>query len=510
MIDLHLTRQRMLEDIGALPEDLGVSVNDLADPALRSAARARLLVRAHQRAEIFDQLKAAFRARFQRVPLEHLDRDLFVLVGKAITNAFNWGNHGDPAKWFTVEVVVTDRGAVVAVSDQGTGFDVQQVLGKYLSDQRYYTHGGRGFSYFAKKTTSLVSYADGGSTILLRFLADPEPGRPLQPDELEAYGPAADARRMGAFLASEVPHFRDSGVPIESCRVYAQSRTNEGADELTYVVRQKDPRNAAAQTTVLTGRLLPQREAEADVAVATQLSRTRPGKDGLRVPKVLGAFRDPPLSLFLLDPTSTLRKVAASLKLASLVKLLITLGLGVASVHQGTVSAETEMGLDETLEKHRSARTRIEGKLPVDRAARVDRCFTRLEERAGPLRSYQPVPIHGSLTWNAIVKAGRKWELYRFERSRLSHPGLDVGAFLADMLRLYVLSGTGDAAYYWRGREAFLQSYFAAAPASWSKDVDWFVASALLERLDRMLRKDEKSWAGKLDAHLVQIEQVLA
>jgi hypothetical protein len=30
------------------------------------------------------------------------------------------------------------------------------------------------------------------------------------------------------------------------------------------------------------------------------------------------------------------------------------------------VSAETEMGLDETLEKHRSARTRIEGKLPVD------------------------------------------------------------------------------------------------------------------------------------------------
>ena len=35
---------------------------------------------------------------------------------------------------------------------------------------------------------------------------------------------------------------------------------------------------------------------------------------------------------------------------------------------------------------------------------------------------------------------------------------IEEHADLADMLRLYVLSGTGDAAYYWRGREAFLQS----------------------------------------------------
>jgi len=508
MIDLHLTRESMLEDIGAVPEDLGVSVSDLADPELRSAPRAHLLLRAHQLDGFFDQLTAAFRARFPRVSFERLQRDLIVLVRKAIRNAFNWGNHGDTTKWLTVEVVFTDRGAVVAVSDEGTGFDVPMILGQFLSDQRYYTHGGKGFAFF-DKTSSLVSYANGGSTILLRFLADPEPGRPLQPAAREAYGPAADARRMGAFLASEVPYFRDSGVPIESCRVYATSRTNEGADELTYVVRQKDPRHAAAQTTVLTGRLLPEREAEADVAVAGQLYRARTGKGSLRVPKALGAFRDPPLSLFLLDPSRSLRKVAASLRLAPLMKLLITLALGLAGFHEGTVSAETEMGLSDTLEKHRSARNRIEGKLPVDRAARVGRCFTRLEERAEPLRSYQPVPIHGSLTWNAIVRVERKWELYRFERSRLSHPGLDVGAFLADMLRLYVLRGKGNAAYYWRGREAFLQFYFGAAPASWSQHVDWFVASALLERLDRMLRKDEQSWEPKLDAHLVQIEQAL-
>ena len=31
----------------------------------------------------------------------------------------------------------------------------------------------------------------------------------------------------------------------------------------------------------------------------------------------------------------------------------------------------------------------------------------------------------------------------------------------------------------------------------------------LLERVDRMLRKDEKSWRPKLDGHLVQIEQPL-
>jgi len=60
------------------------------------------------------------------------------------------------------------------------------------------------------------------------------------------------------------------------------------------------------------------------------------------------------------------------------------------------------------------------------------------------------------------------------------------------------------------GRAAFVEAYFGAEPPPWSKDLDWFVAGALLERLHRMMRRSEAKWAPKVVPLLDEIERTLA
>jgi len=497
----------MLADIGVRESDLQVPPLAPGDPAFLERELARFTVRCHSREELLAQLEPPLRRRFRKVAKQHLEDDLLRPMHKAIGNCERRGNCGDPMKSFAAEVVVTGRGAVVAVSDEGAGFDVEQTVRRFASGERYFTRRGQGIAHFAR-TSSLVSYADGGRTWLLRFHSDPEPGMPLTPDDAVASGPAADADFMRAFLA-RLPLFR--GVALEACRVSAVSRA-PGPVEFAYVVRCRSA-GEAPHAVVLTGRLLPEAAARADVELAARLRADGFGAGrGLRIPRPVGAFRDPSLSLFQLDPTETLRArvnmIAAPGEQAAVLR---TVARGLAALHRSPVRAAAEEPLEEVLARHRAAQQRLSERLPDARSCeRAAACFDRLFARAGRLEPWEPAFVHGTLEWDCIVRSARPWALYRFDRCRLAHPGLDVGVFLADLLRFHVLRRDGIAALWPAGRAAFVDAYFGDRPPPWSKDLDWFVAGALLERMDRMMRRPEAKWAPKVVPLLDEIERTLA
>jgi hypothetical protein len=509
MIQLGLTRVQMLADIGAEASALEAQPLDPDDPAFFERELARLLVRAHHRNELFARLEPALRRRFSRVPSAQLEQDLLIPLRKAIGNCHRRGNHEDPTKWLTADVIATSRGAVLAISDEGAGFDVEEVVRRFERDERYFTREGHGIACFAE-TGSLVSYADGGRTWLMRFSSDPQPGKPLGLDEMAALGPVGDATFMQHFLAREVASFRERGVTLDSCRVYAVP-SEPGASELAYVLRSEQEPNA----TVLTGRLLPAPAARADITVAAQLRAAGVGTSaGLRIPEPLGAFERPSLSLFRLDPSVTFGERVRKLStLAPFALILRAIALGLAAIHMSAVSLETE-SFGAVVERQRNAKARVVARFSGRERERASACFEQLLARTSSLEPCAPVPIHGALEWDCIVSPGdaadERWELYRFDRSRRSHPGLDVGMFVADLLRFHVVREKGDPGLYEAGRAVFLESYFGARPPPWSRDVDWFVAGALLERLERMLRRDESKWGPKVAPLLDEIERTLA
>ncbi len=157
MVDLAATEQQFLADIHY------TNASDVRDtPGFDVPWR----VVGRTPADLFPVLTQTFSACYAHVPTDHLTRDLIDLLKKGLGNAYKWGNGRDQQKELVVTTVMTRLGAVIKISDQGNGFDVPRVV-----RDRSFTHGGSGFTRF-RKTSSVISYADGGRTLLIRFLCD--------------------------------------------------------------------------------------------------------------------------------------------------------------------------------------------------------------------------------------------------------------------------------------------------------------------------------------------------
>ena len=121
--------------------------------------------------ELLPVLTGACSRRYAGAARDHLSANLHYLVKKGLGNAFKWGNGSDAGKVLVVTTVMTDVGAVVKISDQGTGFEVTRVIEQFNRRDRYFVHGGSGLAHF-QAASSVVSYADGGRTLLIRFLCE--------------------------------------------------------------------------------------------------------------------------------------------------------------------------------------------------------------------------------------------------------------------------------------------------------------------------------------------------
>ncbi|PYM12457.1 MAG: hypothetical protein DME18_11390 [Verrucomicrobia bacterium] len=166
MIDLSYTRSRLLAEIEAMDFAAG-PLSNITDPRVATAdAHVRFCGRG--RDELFPLLKAALLERFAAVPRLQLIRDLLIPLRNALGNAFKHGNGRDPGKAISVELVLARKGTLVAVTDQGDGFDVGVTFQRFQEQRNYFVNQGAGFTNL-HRATSAVTYENGGRTVLICF-----------------------------------------------------------------------------------------------------------------------------------------------------------------------------------------------------------------------------------------------------------------------------------------------------------------------------------------------------
>jgi hypothetical protein len=511
MIDLTRTKAQLLAEIQASAPAGPHWLRDTSDRGFHSLDQTFLALRGRTPRDLLPVLTVALSRRFSRLPPAQLSRDLLDPLKKSLGNAYKRGNLQDPAKLISVEAVMTPLGAVVSVSDEGEGFDVGSLHRKFQADEPYYEHHGSGFRHF-EKARAVIGYADAGRTFLLRFLAEGKPGEAPASGEA-SLGKAGDVEVMKQLLARELRPFRDGKAALESCRVYARTDGPEDAVTVTYVLEYQKP-GARKGTMTLSGRLLDPAAARATYSVAQQLDQGAfRNLQGVRVPKPLAVFDDPPIVLFKFQPSKDFGAYVREAGRRETSKAIAWVGEGLRALHRSGVRVATEESLDAAMERHRAVFQAVAVKLAEaspEEAERARRCFLRLAERAKALGPYEPATIHGSFSWDAILHDGTTFYLSLLDGCRRSHPGFDVGTFVADLLRCYVLRDKGDPRRYVAGRERFLTAYFGRDTVPWRAELDFFVACALLLRLGRLLKRAETRWEKKVDGILEQWERCVA
>jgi hypothetical protein len=291
-------------------------------------------------------------------------RDLLIPLRNALGNAYKHGNHHDPAKAVSVEVTLTRKGALVAVTDEGAGFDVALTLQRFRGQNDYFANRGAGFRNL-QEAGSTVSFENGGRTVLLCFqptmgakghvsssppasVGHPtldrgqffpgghaflEPGgsrreeahssparsrrlltteatqrkrftdRARRSEAAEALPKVLDSQWVQTCLAADLPEFAQDRARLESCRVYA-TRGRAGDDcGHRYVLRLAGSDGQPAETRIFTARLhTTEAAAEADFESATRLRDSRSTKR-LAIPRpVMRPAGAPRLVLYDFDP----------------------------------------------------------------------------------------------------------------------------------------------------------------------------------------------------------------
>ena len=107
MIVLDRTKGEMLAEIHASDRGLANRVEDPSDPAFQSLDEASFVVRGSGRQEILPLITAALARRLEGMAPERFIRNVGRPLKRALGNADKRGNHQDPDKRITVEVVAT-------------------------------------------------------------------------------------------------------------------------------------------------------------------------------------------------------------------------------------------------------------------------------------------------------------------------------------------------------------------------------------------------------------------
>ena len=523
MIDLSRSRTELLAKIEA-PLSAGEHLSDITDPRFATAdVRAR--VQGHAKGDLFPLLKVALSERFADVPRLELMRDLLIPLRNALGNAYKHGNGHDPVKAISVEVTLTRKGALVAVTDEGSGFDVTLTLRRFQEQNDYFVNRGAGFRNL-QEAGSTVSYENGGRTVLLCFRptmrgqdnassAAPRPTRFTDRahglEAAETLPKVLDAGWLRTWLSTELPEFANGRARIESCRVYTtRGRADDGCGNRC-VLRVNGPDGQPPETRILTARLhAAEAAAEADFEFATRLRDSRITAR-LAIPRpVTRPAEEARLVLYDFDPWMNLWEYLTHRRsLKSLHHAAERAGKALAGLHQSRVAFRsnatdlTEDGFKAMVARTTTALQALSG------GAGLASCFRDRVERfelAAPRRRPRVrALIHGAFGWDRIhYGVDGRFYLYRFETCRQSDPGLDLGGFATDLL-CFTLRNHDENAYQ-SCLDSFLNAYNSEAEHSITADeVPFYIPLALVERLQRT----ELCTTAGLDQLLAALSAVL-
>jgi hypothetical protein len=501
MIDLTRTREEFLAEIEA-PNPEKDPLGDITDPRIASAD-VHIRVGGHRRRDLFSLLKLALSERFATVPRSELFRDVIGPLKHALGNACKHGNGRDPAKAILVEIVLTRKGALFAITDEGSGFDVVRTFQRFQEQQAYFTNYGCGFRNL-HAAMSTVSYEHDGRTVLLcyRPAEDRGPGTSPALDYSSGETPedqsasrtigrvtplVLDSEWIRTCLPDEVPEFGDGRARLESCRVYAAH--GEAGDEVghRYVLRVAGRVNPR----VLTARLhATEAAARADFDAATELYDAKVSIR-VRIPRPVARLtREPRIVLYDFDAWMNLWEYLIYRgTVSSARKFSERMGHLLAALHTSRVvlPGMAAGAVGETLEPIIARAESTLGTLPSgsDLVNRFRDCVEQHKERSASWMRSTVAPIHGALGWDCVhYGVDGVFYLYRFENCRRSDPGLDLGGFAADLL-CFTLA-TSDAGAYRVCRDEFLSQYNSEAEHPIREDdLRLYIVLALCERLQQ-------------------------
>lgn len=507
MIDLSHTRAGFLAQIHA-PDPLGDPLSDLTDRRVATAdAHLRISGRAPE--QLFSLLKAVLLERFGTVARREWIRDLLVPLKNALGNACKHGNGADPAKVISIEMVLTGKGVLIAVTDQGKGFDAALAVQRFQGQENYFENRGEGFRNL-HRAMARVSYENAGRTVLLCF----QPATEVQgesPGGGRALPKLLDGEWVQNRLSTERPEFSNDRARIESCRAYAPHECADDDCGNRYVLRVASHDGRLVETRILTGRLHATRSAaEADFEAATRLHHASFSSRVLIPRPVALLAGKPSLALYDFDPWMNLWEYFTDRgRLKTLRRTAKRIARALARLHRSQVvfpHADPECAGGGV----RELAVRTEKYLQTlpcgpDLVNHFREAAQRIELRAEFGGRQILAPIHGALGWNCIhYGVDGRFYLYRFEACRQSDPGLDLGGFTADLLRF--TSANHDEAAYPICLEDFLGKYNSEATHPLSKDdLLPYTVIALVERLERadpFTKADAGQLLGALDAAL--------
>jgi anti-sigma regulatory factor (Ser/Thr protein kinase) len=530
MIDLNRTRAELLAEIGA-PAVIGEPLGDLTDARI-AAADAHVRTYGRDKKDFFPLLKNALTERFAAVPRQQLIQDLFVPLRNALGNAYKHGNARNPAATICVEIVLTPKGALITVTDEGSGFDVALTFRRFQEQENYCQNHGAGFRHL-HQARSTVSYENGGRTVLLCFRPTLEERRaPALRDNVAAFAQSRsaalpreahpcpnvlDPEWVQTCLAAELPEFRNGQGRIESCRVYWTDGPADDRCGNRYVLSVASQDGLPTTTRILTGRLhATVAKAEADFEAAKRLHDAAMA-NRLLIPKPVGRLTgEPRLVLFDFDPWINLWEYLTSRDTLKTVRHSAErIGQGLAHLHRSPVvlpSVEPDPVAGELHRMIAQAATTLQTlRAGTDLVNRFRVSVQQLQEWVAFTQRHTRTPIHGALGWDCIhYGVNRRFFLYRFETCRQSDPGLDLGGFAADLL-CFMLARHNEEAYR-ACLDAFLSNYNAQATHPMgADDLPFYIALALVERVGRVespTRVDAEQLLAALAVALGQREAV--
>jgi anti-sigma regulatory factor (Ser/Thr protein kinase) len=131
------------------------------DPHDRERYRVELATDLSQVGEVVDTVCACCFAATPPTPRTQFR--LCTVLAEAVANAMLYGNGSDPARRVVVEVELDDQQMVIAVSDEGEGFD-HNVIPLPIGDESRQSTRGRGL-FMIHRLADHVAFNERGNTI---------------------------------------------------------------------------------------------------------------------------------------------------------------------------------------------------------------------------------------------------------------------------------------------------------------------------------------------------------
>jgi hypothetical protein len=384
VIDLGCTRRGMLAEIGAsaAPERLG----EPSDPRFPGCQEARLLVAGRPRRELFRLLEFALSARFAGAPRSERVRDLLVPLRCAVGNAHKHGNRRDRSRRIEVEVATSRRGALLAIRDEGEGFDAASTVLRMRAGVPYFTQQGSGLQAF-ENASSRIGWEAGGRTLLIRFLPSSE--------QESGIGEAARiARALGAELASGWPE--PSASTLELCGVLVEADDAPAPLRVRCMLRDARPGQALPEVRILSGRLFgDEASARADLLAAAHL-RQHLADTQIGIPRPMEPLRsEPRLALYDFDPWLDLGEYLAQRGTSALPGAARRIGSLLAALRRSKGALPEELlqaGFD-----LRCIHYGVDGRFSLDLFAGLRRLRPAMHPRALLAGRADPMLLEGSL-----------------------------------------------------------------------------------------------------------------